>query len=1160
MSATISHKEAIKQAKNLTVPEQILKSISQVFQDAQSTYAGHRKHLTVLKTIQQRAFDLGFEDVFNMAFCRLINKVLPIKKAEIVADRVVKLVANFVASIQSDNNEAANSNNNNKNNNNDNANDEKDEEDDTLGSRFVNHFVHHLLRGIESKDKNVRYRVLHFLSLIMSGLGEIDEELYSTLVWEVHKRLFDKEPNVRLKAVLCLSRFQEEDADLDDPNSAVAKLLFVIQNDSSAEVRRAALLNLDKTEVTLPYLMERAKDVNSTNRKLVYSRIIKEIGDFRLLDRDIREKILTWGLKDREPLVQQATIKMFCQQWFENVNNDIMELLERLHLSHSKIADVAIKFFLENRQDLIAKIKFDEEFWTKLNVEASFLARMFYAHCLAHNMNDTIENNFPETTEFASLLTKYLRVRKSTLLTPENDDSVDEINFVIEQLLLISKDYDFGDEIGRREMLQALRMSFYDDLTDSQIKIALEVLMKISINEKDFCQMVSEIIIDIRDEDEEFNMDMDMDLETESEEELESYKAKINRATQCLSICQHMLELTHEPLRDNIPVTSLLDSVINPSIRSKIMPIREGGVKCLGLCCLLDETLATEQLAFFGICCAKGNEDLQITCLKIIFDILSTHGPKVLNVEGCVDTLSMHKLLFRSLRKFDRPRVQAVTAEGLCKLYLNDIFNDEELFETLILGYFSASNSQNEDLLQALSFCLPAYAFSHPKHQEKIAKVASDAFSRLYNLHEELLEAEENTETMPSPATIIQQLIYWTDPQNLVNVDDNVKDTLKHHYTFAYDVLELLSSDTASKAFRKVVATNLIKFNISEQHSYEDLNNLYDKAFEANDVSAESSDTPTRNALKRFLAYLEEVCNIAEEREKNMPKEKENDEEFVSALIGDNSDDTAGKEEQLEANFGEADENDLAIPDTSLRKIASNLSGVVSNMNSDDEEDQFEEEPRGQEGKDILELDQGSDADMKSESNNNKDEAGVAQEPKNEDLEVDMEKDKDRVDDGNNSSVQELDDTANFESADESTHANESIDKVSTKQKKKSMKSKKHDSKVKEEIADGLPAQSEPENESRDSDVEPIEYIDSGDEEDRVFKKPTLLPKKQRAAANSKYAKRNKRKSDSEDNNDDDDYDNEIAEQSLEHSIEEDSDSSSESEFTLDSEGDVSME
>lgn len=902
---------------------QILSAIAQVFQDAQGSYLGHRKHIATLRNIHRTAATQQFEDSFNIAFCRMVSRILSIKKAEIVADRVVKLVAGFIGALQKEEEGLKKTQKTQKDGQDDKQDgkheedeqaeqDEEDDEDDdkeqdeTPVSRFVNHFIHHLLRGIAAKNKNVRYRTLHILSLVVNSVGELDEDVYRTLLWGVQSRLVDKEPVVRVKAVLTLARFQDEDS---GPESAVGRLLHVLEHDPLPEVRRAALLNIDKTPTTLNAVLQRVTDASATNRRLVFLRVMREIGDFRVLLRDMREHVLACGLKDRDPQVRLAAKNMFCDQWFTNCGRDIMELLERLRLTSSSIAAEAFALFLDSVPDVMNEIRFDADYWRKLSVETVFLAHQYLIHCTKKKMADAIETNYPETAEFAGLLNKYLKVRRTTL--EENDESsITDIDFVVTQLLEIAGLLDYGDEIGRREMLQTLRLALYERLTDTQMLTALKVLRGILISEKDFCQMVSEIIGDIRDG------DADIRLQDQSEESVQ-----LTRDLQCLSLCQHMLELVHSPLRGNIAVTSLLDTVVNPAIRLQTPKVREKGIQCLGLCCLLDDVLAAEQLAVFGLCLTKADAELHSTCLKIIFDILAVHGPKVLDGEGNVDSLSMHKLLFRLLRRTDRPGVQAVTAEGLCKLYLNDIFADEELFETLLLAYFNPQNAENEELLQALSFCVPVYAFSKPAHQELIALIAADTFERSFGFYTELAR-EKKEGQMSSPTAIVQQLLFWCDSQSLVHATEEFKETNATHMQFLMDMLESMPNLEYSplKIFWRALASNLLRFVILERSSLETLEKLYKKVKAVSEELPEllyPVDGSISNAFNKFIVNIEAAIEKAKEHAK--VQEKLEDAQFEEALAGDGLDKLAESSEE-EAGEGEAGD-DLAIPETSLARI-----------------------------------------------------------------------------------------------------------------------------------------------------------------------------------------------------------------------------------------------
>ena len=99
------------------------------------------------------------------------------------------------------------------------------------------------------------------------------------------------------------------------------------ENESNAsEVRRAVLFNLEQTRATILFIIERARDIDAINRRCIYSRSMNEIGDFRILSIGNRERILRWGLRDRDPNTRKAAIKMFAHKWVEQANNNVLEV------------------------------------------------------------------------------------------------------------------------------------------------------------------------------------------------------------------------------------------------------------------------------------------------------------------------------------------------------------------------------------------------------------------------------------------------------------------------------------------------------------------------------------------------------------------------------------------------------------------------------------------------------------------------------------------------------------------------------------------------------------------------------------------------------------------------------------------------------------------
>lgn len=782
-----------------------------------------------------------------------------------------------------------------------------------------------------------------------------------------------------------------------------------MQNDDSPEVRRAALLNMVKNKYTLPHLIERARDVNTINRRIVYSRILKEFGDFREIDLESRTILIQWGLNDREPSVKNAAIKLFNNNWLETVNRDFLQLLDNLYLyDNDDSINKLMQHLFELNLDIVKGLKFDKSYWKEFSVEKSFLLRNLYEFLTRNKYYNLIDEKFVDLIELSDILYKYLKLRKVRL--SKNKDLIDsynefkraieikdsdlhsinseieylfgklqqyeheqqedqnadhdiisnrkniieklsvkiqdleskqnqvkeekqlliesnqgvneeyndfkeeysELEFIIENLLKISKDYDYADEAGRRSMLQIIRTSLTNEnLSDKLTEITLKVLKILSINERDFIGMTTEIITDIRDsvldENDEtflsahsgFMGDSDSEEEEEEEEheppESQSqeneevnpdYTNNLNRIenvfddqnfnksytksksgskrrklqpktpprdilNQCLCLTQHLLELTNEPMSNNYSLGSILQSLVYPAVLLEDGSMTNKlGIKCLGLFLLLDKELAIEKLYFFGrvVSLSKFDEEVRIIATKVIIDVLSTYGTSVLDVgtneltgneeydfaaTRYVDSLSLNKLFIKSLKNYKMGNLQAVTAEGLCKLYLADIlenFGDnifetpeekeqefEDLLEVLVLSYFDAKNYFNNKLRQVLSFCIPVYAFSHAKHQVKIGKITGNIiykFSKRQQVYEDYYrdnDAALNILHGMSTGNVIQQLIHWCDPNNLVKKEDPTVFTPESTIWQIISLLQAIEQDTP-KSVKKVLLTISIKF------------------------------------------------------------------------------------------------------------------------------------------------------------------------------------------------------------------------------------------------------------------------------------------------------------------------------------------------------------
>ncbi|QWU89114.1 hypothetical protein CA3LBN_003437 [Candidozyma haemuli] len=380
---------------------EIENAMSHVFQDAQMSLSGHRKLAVVLRNIQTKAIELDYEESFNFHFTKLVSKVLKVRKGVPSADRIAKFVTVFVKKMIEDESETPS---------------RPAEEEDGVPTVFVEFLLRHLLRGTESKFKDVRYRITQFLAYLVHTVPEIDEDLYKALEYTLRRGLRDKEHIVRLQSVVAMSMFQLHDQNGDQrPNHAVRAIVSAMNHDESPEVRRAAMLTVTKNRYTIPEVLRRARDTNAINRRLVYGRVFSEIGSLKEVDVELRQSLLKWGLHDRETSVKQAAVNMFTKTWLNMTDEKILALLERLNVVDSDAAEPAMIEYFDKHSESLDKVEFTEQQWRELDSERAFYIRTFLDYCHAHNLHNKLDKSLPELTVLASYLSDYLKLRKKLI-------------------------------------------------------------------------------------------------------------------------------------------------------------------------------------------------------------------------------------------------------------------------------------------------------------------------------------------------------------------------------------------------------------------------------------------------------------------------------------------------------------------------------------------------------------------------------------------------------------------------------------------------------------------------------------------------------------------------------------------------------------------------
>ncbi|KAJ5621063.1 hypothetical protein N7510_005047 [Penicillium lagena] len=854
------------------------RDVCSIFADAQRSTTGHRKLMVRLRKLQEISCGIPHhknnkkgqsqeqdeapspseetlaEKEFNVEVGRCMLRILPIKKTEPVGDRILRFMGTFlVHASEKDAEMFATSDN---------------DDHTTPTVRLTSNLVNLMVPLQSAKDKMVRFRATQIITHIVNSLETIDDELYHTIRQGLLKRIRDKESSVRVQAVMGLGRLAGNDEDeegYEDNSSALLdKLIEIMGNDTSADVRKTLLTNLPLAPVTLPYLLERARDLDAPTRRALYSRLLPTLGDFRHLSLGMREKLLRWGLRDRDESVRKATGKLFYDRWVEDCAgtnagvekgstgqrsepniNALLELLERIDVVNSGmesgIAHEAMRSFWEGRADYREAVEFDEPYWESLTAESSFLLRSFNDFCRVENegkYDNLADEKMPEVTALAYFLSKYMtellqRKRVSKDTGDANDEDAVEHEFIVEQLLHIALTLDYSDEVGRRKMFSLLRESLaVPELPEECTKLAIETLRCVCgpdlSGESEFCSVVLEAIADVHDtittEDSFVSARSEISDDTSrhrsetpgNEDDVpfnkEEAKAKVVREIvvnmKCLHIAQCMLQNVEGNLQQNINLVTMLNNLVVPAVRSHEAPIRERGLLCLGLCCMLDKTLAEENMTLFIHCYSKGHEGLQVTALQILCDMVTTHPSLLAPVtQADGETVTppavqkpLLKVFARSLKANSPASVQSGAATALSKLLLTGTFTPsgpnvppaiqelnqtavETLLQSLVVAFFHPRTKEIPALRQSLAYFFPVYCHSRMDNIQHMRRIAVPVIRAVLNAAEEhySLEAEEDSdgeideslgerEVKALMTGVVGMLAEWTDERRVVGL------------------------------------------------------------------------------------------------------------------------------------------------------------------------------------------------------------------------------------------------------------------------------------------------------------------------------------------------------------------------------------------------------
>ncbi|KAM7326271.1 hypothetical protein ACRRTK_014749 [Alexandromys fortis] len=162
-------------------------SVKEAFRLAQQPHQNQAKLVVALS----RTYSAGDDKTaFQEEFVHYLKYALVVYKREPAVERVIDFAAKFVTSFHQS--------------------DQEEEEEEDGG--ILNYLFTFLLKSHEANSSAVRFRVCQLINKLLGSMPEnaqIDDDLFDKINEAMLIRLKDKIPNVRIQAVLALSRLQD---------------------------------------------------------------------------------------------------------------------------------------------------------------------------------------------------------------------------------------------------------------------------------------------------------------------------------------------------------------------------------------------------------------------------------------------------------------------------------------------------------------------------------------------------------------------------------------------------------------------------------------------------------------------------------------------------------------------------------------------------------------------------------------------------------------------------------------------------------------------------------------------------------------------------------------------------------------------------------------
>lgn len=656
------------------------RTVGLAFADAQRSQA---THIRALKSLS-RAYDAD-DGAFLQAFLHALNRALVVFAREPAVERVVTFVAAFTAA---------------------------------QATRFANPLLAYLVEHTRAVSKAVRFRSVQTIAAVVTALpenAEVSDDVWEPLLECVTARSRDRVPRVRAAAAAALCRLQTTGDPADD--AVAARLIEMLTKDSSAAVRKSALVAVAVTPATIPALLSRTRDVKDDVRKAAFQMLARKLSPH---DLEVAERLslLKAGLRNRSAGVREACAnELLLGGWLQGACEGNVFLLVDLLGGYTEedlvLQALSTVFKSEKHQHLLEDIEIDIN---NLSLSDALVLR---AMSQIKKSDTALDRFIPSALAYSEVLKYY---------------AVD--SFASCHLLALSKGLDLSDEAGRRALESTVRNEFLRSrrVSHETVPAAVQALKTVTFDPESTVRSLTELVRDkiLKVDDGESEKVIPESMPETQDEELTDEEMAVWRERRALLICKEALKSCRPSQSDLVsPNSSYLELVHMTAVRQLLSEHNENratALECLALFCLLDKS-GMEARTKIQLFLQASNDEVSVAqmALKAIIDFMMTFdlnsttdtpdtesGTSQNRPQTPSDGDGMAEECLQLVAQFMthiEGDLRTLAVEGMAKLlFTRRVIGTSSMISRLLIAYHNPSTEDDTRLRQCLSVFFNAYA------------------------------------------------------------------------------------------------------------------------------------------------------------------------------------------------------------------------------------------------------------------------------------------------------------------------------------------------------------------------------------------------------------------------------------------------------------------